>query len=215
MAEVGEVDADLVRAAGAELPLDEGRRSQPLERPQHGAGGAAAGPGGERGAPRARPRPADAALHQLLPREIPARQREVEALHGVEAELAVQVLRRGVRDRQHHHPRCVAVEAVHDEDAPVAPGPPLQLGRDAGEHRVLLALDRGVDEQPGGLVDHDDLIVGEQDFDRRRLGRALAPGQRRRVGDLVGRADERAGVGHDGPVDQDVADQHLPLGPRV
>lgn len=215
VAEVGEVDADLVRAAGAELSLDERRRPQALERPQHRAGGAAAGPRGECRAPRARPRPADAALHQLLPQEIPARQSEVETLHGVEPKLAVQVFGRGVRDRQHHHPRCVAVEAVDDENAPVAPGPPLQLGRGAGEHRVLLALDRGVDEQPGGLVDDDDLVVGEQHLNRRRLGRALAPGQRGGVGDLVGRPDERAGVGHDGSVEQDVTDQHLPLGPRV
>ncbi len=215
MTEEGEMNPYLVRAAGAELRLDERRRSQALERPQQRACGAAAGPGGERRAASARPRPADAALHQLLPQEIPARQSKVEALHGVEPELAVQVLGRGVRNRQHHHPRGVAVEAVHDENAPVAPGPPLQFGRGAGEHRVLLALDRGVDEQPGGLVDDDDLVVGEQHLDRRRFGGALAPGQRGGVGDLVGRSDERAGVGHDGPVEQHVADQHLPLGPRV
>ena len=131
VAEEREVDANLVGAAGAELGLDQGDGPQALERPQHGAGRAAASARGERGSPRARLRPSDVALDQLLLREGAAGERQVAALDRVRAELEVEMLRRRVREREHQDAGGVTIEPVHDEDAAMPPAPPLQLGRGA------------------------------------------------------------------------------------
>ena len=210
-----EVDADLVGAAGPELGLYQGDGPQALERPQHGARRAAAAARGERGSPRPRLRPPDAALDQLLLRQGAAGQRQVPALDRVHAELDVKVLRRRVRKREHQHAGGVAVEAVNDEDAAMAAGPPLQLGRGARQDRVLLRGDGGVDEQPGGLVDDCEVLVGEQHLDRRRFGHAGPARQGHVVRHRIVRADEGARIRDDGAVDQHVADEHLVLGPGV
>jgi hypothetical protein len=64
----------------------------------------------------------------------------------VGAELALQLLSGRMGEGQHHHARGFAVETVHDQDAPVMAGAPLQLSRSAGEHGVLVALGRRVDQ---------------------------------------------------------------------
>jgi hypothetical protein len=87
----------------------------------------------------------------------------------VGAELALQVLGGRVGKGQHHHARGVPVETVHDQDAPVMAGAPLQLGRSAGEHGVLVARGRRVDQQARRLVHHQHVGILVQYLDRRRL----------------------------------------------
>jgi hypothetical protein len=64
----------------------------------------------------------------------------------VGAELGLKVVCRGVGQREDHHTRGVAVEAVHDQHPPMVAAPPLKLGRGAGEHRVLVPFGRRVNE---------------------------------------------------------------------
>ncbi len=96
VAQVREVDPYLVGAPGAELRLHERHRAQLLDRPHGRLGRAPALAGRERRSTGAGPRAADAAGHENLARQLPADEREVAAFHGVGAELALEVLGRGM-----------------------------------------------------------------------------------------------------------------------
>lgn len=146
VAQVGEMDAHLMGAPGSELRLHQRHPSEPLERPHNCVCRPPPRSRCQSRAPGARTRATDPASDQDLTGHVPAHERDVAALHGVGAELGLKVVGRGVGEGEHHHTRGVAVEAVHDQHPPVAPAPPLQLGRDAGEHRVLVPFGRRVNE---------------------------------------------------------------------
>jgi len=215
MAEVGEVDPDLVRPTRPEHGLDERHGPEPLERAEDRYGPAPAAAGRQRRPPRARAGPADGAVHPLLPGERPPHERDVAPLDGVGAELALEVLRGGMGEREHEDARGLAVQAVDDVDATVAPRPTFDLGPRAADHRVLLGVARRVDEQPGRLVDHQHVVVRVEHTDRRELRRRRPPGQVGRVRHDVPRADQRPRVGDHGAVHQHVPDQNLVLGAGV
>ncbi len=206
-----EVDAHLVRAPGPQLRLHERHRAQPLDRPHGGLRGAPALAGRERDPAGARARAADAARNQHLAHQLPADEREVAALDGVGAELALEVLGRGVREREHQEAGSAPVQAVHHQCAGASPRA-LQLGGRAGEDRVLLPLDRGVHQQAGRLVDHEDVGVAVEHLEGRHLQGPHHPPEVRVVLELVLRAHRRPRVGGHDPVEEDVPDEHLALG---
>jgi CubicO group peptidase (beta-lactamase class C family) len=212
MVQVREVDAHLVRPPGAELRLDQRRGAESLQRLHLRARRSAAGAGRKRRPASAGAGAADAAVDVGLAVEVACHQRVVAAGHRVRLELPLHLLGGGVRARQHHHARGVAVEPVHDVDAAGPAAALRQLDHEAGEHGVLLALDGRVDEQAGRLVDHDHVVVEVEHDDPR----ALRP--RRQAGEPGPVGDERAGpqevsrIGHHLAVHGGVPDQHLALG---
>jgi hypothetical protein len=129
----------------------------------------------------------------------------------VGAELDLKVVGRRVREGEDHHTRGVAVETVHDQHPPMAAAPPLQLGRGAGEHRVLVPLGRRVNEKPGGFVDDNNIRVGMDDLDRGRLWRACTPWEVGVVLDRVAGQHRRTRIGDHHAVDQHMAEEHLAL----
>jgi len=169
VAQVGEVNANLVGAPRPQLRLRERGPREPLQWPHDGLSRAPARPRRQGGAAGPRARAADPARDKLLAFQVPAHERDVATLHRVGAELALQVLGGRVGKGQHHHARGVPVETVHDQDAPVMAGAPLQLGRSAGEHGVLVARGRRVDQQARRLVHHQHVGILVQYLDRRRL----------------------------------------------
>lgn len=183
--EVREVDAHLVRAPGPELGLDERQRPEALQRAQHGAGEPPSGPGCESRPPGPRPRPADAPLHELLPGELAAHDREVAAIHGVGAELALQVFGGGVGEREDEQARGVAVEAMDHEHAVVPAGSSLELGGGPRQDGVVLPLAGRVDHEARGLADHEHIRIDVEHLDGGGLRDTPAAGQRRVVGDDV------------------------------
>ena len=124
--EIGEVDAHLVGAAGAEGGLHERRLAERLHRPERRAG---------RAAPIRRERratcggtgTADSSIDGRFRSKCPAHENEVAALDGVSAELSLQVLRGTMGQRQDHHAGSIAVESVHDVHAKMAASPPFDL----------------------------------------------------------------------------------------
>jgi hypothetical protein len=210
-----EVDPDLVRAAGAELGLDERGRAERFDRPEHGVRRASAGARRERGAARARARAADAARHHDLAPECAAGEREVAALDGVAAELALQALGREVRERKHHDAGGVAVEPVHDVNPARAAAAAFDLRRRAAHSRVLLPVERRVGEQSRGLVDNQDVVVEEEHLDRGRAWRGDPSRQVGAVRDGVGRRNPAARVESHDAVDEHVANLNLTAGVRV
>ncbi len=215
VSEVREVDPDLVGSPRAELGLDQRHRTEALQGAQHGPGEPSAGPRRERGPPGSGAGPADAPLHELLPRQLAADERQVAPVHGMGSKLAVQVFRGGVREGEDEEPRRVAVETVDDEDTVVPPGPAFEFSRGARQHRVDFALTRGVDDEAGRLADHEDVGIRVDYLDRQGLRGASAPGQRRVVRHGVGRRHERARVRRHRPVQEHVADEDLAFGARI
>ena len=211
--EVREVDTDLVRPPGAELGLDEGRRAESLQRLDGRVRRPATGAGGESGATRAGTGTADAAVHLGLAAEVAGDERLVPPGHGMGPELALQVLGCGMVAGKHHHARGVAVEAVDDVDAAGSAAAFAELDDQAGEHRVLLAVDGGVDEHARWLVDHDDVVVEVEHRDARAGGARRATGQARLVGHDRAGAQAVTRVGDDLAIDGGMTDQDLPLGP--
>jgi hypothetical protein len=215
VAEVGEVDPHLVGAPGAQFRLDQRRAREPLERPDDGVGGPAAGARRERRATRPRSRAADPARHDHLSGQIPAHEGQVPALDGVGAELGLQPLDRLRGEAQNQHPGGVAVETVDDEHAAVTAGAALQFGGGAGEHGVAVALVGRVNQHARRLVDHHDLGVKVEEHDRGRPVRSCQTGAIGVVRHRVFLVDQRAGVGDDGAVDQHVPEHHFPFGVGV
>ena len=215
VAEVGQVDSDLVRPPGPELRLDQRERAEALERAENGASRPAPASGRERRAAGAGPRPADCAVHQTLSRQLAPNDGDVPAVDGVSAELPLQALRGVVRQRQDENARSFAIEAVDDEDTPVVPRATLDLRAGPTHNGVLVAFGRGVHEQTRGLVDDQDLGVGVDDLDGRHLGSTCPLGQPGVVGHDVGRRDERSRIGDGEAVHEHVSDDDLLLGPGV
>jgi hypothetical protein len=158
--------------------------------------------GGEGGASRRRSRPTNAALHVSPGGERAAHQRDVAASDGVPAKLEVQVFGGAVAQGKHERPRGVAVDAMHDEHATVAAGTPLDLGRGARQHGVLLTVAGRMHEHARGFVHDDQVVVEEEEIDRAPLGRAPASRRIRAVLDAIAGADERSRVEHDLPIDE-------------
>lgn len=154
MTEVGQVDADLMRPPGAELGFDECHRPQPLERAEDRDGCTPAASRREGGPPRSGPGAADAAIYPPLAGQVAPHEGYIPPVDAVGAKLPLEMLRGLMGQRQHEHPRGLAVETVNYEDAPVAPRAPLDLGSRAAHNGVILRIGRGVDEQASGLVDH-------------------------------------------------------------
>ena len=215
MTEEGEVDADLVGPPGAEFGLDQCHRSQSLERAECRDGRTPASSWREGSPPCSRPGPADGTVHSPLAGQLPPHEGDIPSLDGVSAELPLQVLGGGVGKCEYEHARGLPVETVHNMNASVAPRSALDLGSRAADDGVLVGIGRGMDEQPCGLVDHEDVRVDVEDLNRRQPGHDCAPRQTRSVRDDVSRCDERAGVGDDHAVDEDMSDRHLLLGTRV
>jgi len=117
---------------------------------------------GERGAARRRARAPDPALNGSLLAQGATHEYQVAAVHRVGAELALQVLGGAMRECQNKHAGGVAVEPVDNQHSAMAASAALDLRRGTGEHRVLLASERGVDQQAGGLDDHHDIVVKMQ-----------------------------------------------------
>jgi hypothetical protein len=90
-------------------------------------------------------------------------------------------------------------------------GSALELGRGAGEHRVLVAFGRRVHQQAGRLVDHQHVGVQVKYLDRRSLRCAGAPRQVWVVLDHVAGCHVRTGVGDHLAVDEHVTEKHLTL----
>ena len=212
VAEVRQVHADLVGAARAQLGLDQRRRTQPLDGTDRGLRRLAATPGGE-GAPAcARSRPADRSLDEALPVEVAGHEREVTALGGVNAELALEVLGGSVGAGQDHDSRGVAVEAVHDEQAAYQGSRPRKGDVRAGQHGVALAFRGWVDDQARWLVHDHDVGIVEEQLDGRRARQRRAAGELRMVLDAIAGVDPGTRVDHDLVVDGDVAVDDLVLG---
>ncbi len=215
VAQVGEVHPNLVGAPCPQLRLHERGPREPLQWTHGGPSRAPAGPRRQGGAAGRRARAADPARDKHLAFQVPAHERDVATLHRVGAELALQLLRGRVGEGQHHHARGVPVETVHDQDASVMAGAPLQLGRSAGEHGVLVALGRRVDQQARRLVHHQHVGILVQYLDRRRLRCASAPREVGVVLDHVALSHECTRIRDHHPVHQHVADKHLALGAGV
>jgi CubicO group peptidase (beta-lactamase class C family) len=212
---VGEVNTHLVRAACTQLGFHQRSAGQLLDRSNDRARWAPASPRRQGGPTRAGPRTADAPPDQHLVAELPARQGQVAPLRAVRAKLSLQPACAGVGKREDQHTRGFPVEAVNDQDPVVAAGSPLQLGGGTGDHGISLAFGCRVDQQTRRLVDHDDVRVQVEDFDRGRAVRTHALRQVAIVCDQVFRAHERTWVGDHVAVDQHVAEEHLAFGVSV
>jgi hypothetical protein len=211
MAEVGEVHPDLVGSAGSQLRLNQREPPKLLQRPHDRVGRAPARARRQRRPTGTGARAADPARNQDLAGEIAAHQRQIATLYRVSAELALELLSRGVGQGQHQHARCVAVESVNHQHPPVPPGASLQLGRGAGEHSVLVAFGRRVHQQAGRLVDYQHVGVQVQDLDGRSLRCARTSRQVWVVFDSVAGSHLRARVGDYRAVDEHVTEEHLTL----
>ncbi len=210
MTEVREVDPHLVRSSAPQLGLDERRRVEVLDRPDRRVGGAPAPARGQRRASRAGTRAPDPSRHDLLDLHPAADEREVAAIDGVPAELALKVLGGGVGEREHEHARGALVQPMDDARAPRASRTG-ELGGRTGQDGVLLRLDRRVDEQARRLVDHEDVRVAVEHLERRGLRDPGAPRQVGLVAHDVGGRDPGPGIGRHRPVDDNVPDEDLAL----
>src|SRR6185312_2232866 len=203
MADRGEVDADLVRAAGLQRALDERRDRVALAWRDMRARRAAALDDGHR---RARHRmAADRRIDGDRALDVAPCDREVVAMHVARGERARQRGLRLRRARDDEEAARVLVEAVHDAGA-----------RDAGERRRVVqqrVLQRAaavararVDDETGRLVDDDDRVVLVHDRERDRLAGVRRVGLDGRRGDAqplaAGEAMTRRAHG---AVDGDVA----------
>lgn len=215
VSEVGEVDPHLVRAAGAELRLDERRPSQPVDRPDDGVRGAAPAARRQCGAPGARSGPSDGPRDDHLPREVAGGEGEVAAAHRMGPELALQVLGGPMGARQHHGAGGLAVEAVDDMHPPRSGEPVRQLDHEAREHRILLLLAGRVNQHAGGLVHDHQVVVEVEQLDPRPTCPWSAPRQVREMGDLGAGGEHETGVGDHHAIDGYMPDQDLPLGTAV
>jgi hypothetical protein len=211
VAQVGEVDPHLVRSPGSELRLDQSHPSESFERAHHGVGRSPSRSWRQSRPACARAWAADAASDQHFACHVPAHERNVAALDGVGAELRLKVVGRGVGEGEHHHTRGITVESVDDQHPSVAAAPPLELGRDAGQHRVLVPLGRRVNEKSRGFVHDHEIRVRVKNFDRGCLGRACTPREVGVVFDRVAGSHFRTGVRDHHAVDQHVAEKHLAL----
>jgi hypothetical protein len=209
MPEVGEVNADLVGAAGAELRLNEREDAVPLEGADEGQRRPSAGALDQRGATGAGTRPADIAIDALVVSQVARRQGEVAPGHKVGLELVVKMLRGLVRQRQNHQARCVQVEAMDHEHSAVSSRHGLDRGAGSAQHGVLLTGHRGMDDEPCRLVDDKDVLVQVDHDDRLGTGASHEAAQVRSVLDLVGVGHDGTGVGDHIAVDGDVTDLDL------
>jgi CubicO group peptidase (beta-lactamase class C family) len=215
VAEVGQVDSNLVRPSGPELRLDQRKRAEAFERAENRTSGSAPASGRERRAAGAGAWPADCAVHETLVGQLTANDGDVLAADAMSAKLSLQAFRGVVRQREDEKARGVAIEAVYDEDAPVTPSATLDLGAGPAHNGVLIAFGRGVHEQTGGLVDNQDVGIGVDDLDGWHLGSACPLRQAGVVRHDVGWHDERSGIGRYDPVHEDMAHQDLLLGPGI
>src|SRR5687768_16189781 len=173
MAQLGEVDADLVLPPGLEAALDEGGAAKLLERRHVGDGTPCIGR-------RLSARPAEVAERAAQPIAAIEDQlrldtlrlhrtmgdRPIGALDRVLLELGREMAMGDRRAREDHDAAGIAVEAMdHQNRRPsrVRPRFSAQQGTEVVAERVLVAGLVGHAQHPGGLVDHDHVAVGEYD----------------------------------------------------
>ena len=154
-------------------------------------------------------------------RDAPLDERLVGLLDPTGLELGHDRGLRGVVPRDHQQTARVAVEAVDDpgplDTGDPAPGRSVAVGEQGVDQGVAGMTGRRVDDEPGGLVEDQQVVVLVDDR-QRDLGRRLEV-ERRRLGDIeaqVGagrhdrvRAERLAGGGQ-----PSVGDQLLDVAPR-
>lgn len=210
VAQVREVHPDLVGAPGFQLRLHQRGDGEPLEGLDVGCGRQSPSQR-QGGPPRRGAGPTNGARHSNRPGQVPRHQGQVAPRHGMGAELALQVPGSRMRAGQHQDARGVAVEAVHNEEPPHLAPAPAQSPRRPRQHRILLGVHRGVDEQPGGLVHHHHVLVLVEDGDGGAVPAQAARGELGSVRHAVGRQHPLPRVEDEHVVDRDVALQDLVL----
>lgn len=215
MPEVREMDADLVRAAGSQLGLDQRCPTEALDGADLRDGVAAGSVRAEGGEARARPRSTDLAFDLLLLGKVTGDQRQVPTLDRVGTKLVLKPLGGVVVEGEDEHAGGVLVDAVDDQHAAVLSGLALDRGRDPRQNGVRLARVGRMDEQTGRLVDHHEVVIEVQELDRRSARGTCSSWQVRVVVNLVIIPDNCSRIDDDLLVDQDVSDLHLVAGVRV
>lgn len=138
-------------------------------------------------------------------------EREVATLDGVGAELRGKGLLGGPGACEHEEPARVFVDAVDDTEARTPSACTEAIGEectDAALDRVFVRVVEGNGGDARGLLDHQDLRVGEDDLDRRALGALVRARRIWGYDDLGFRGDLLRPVGPDHPVDGDLASLH-------
>ncbi|HPW54911.1 MAG: hypothetical protein KA072_07425 [Thermoanaerobaculaceae bacterium] len=213
VAEIRQVYAHLVGAAGGQRGRHQGGATELLDRLERRLRRAHSEPGAERSEPGARPRATDAAVDGGRLAEVSGGECEVAAFHQVSLELGVEVPGGVVVEREHHYARGLAVEAVDDQHATGRAGRPLDGGLHPSHHRIGLVGGRGVNHDPGRFLDHDHVLVEMKDADRSDLRHPPAFREVGVVRDGVAGANQCPRFGHHGARDQHVADLDLAAGP--
>ncbi len=210
VAQVREVHPDLVGAPGFQPRLHQRRDGEPLEGFDV-RGGRHSPSRGQGRPPRRGAGPANGARHSHRPGQVPRHQGQVAPRHGMGAELALQVPGSRVRARQDQDARSVAVEAVNDEEPPHLATASAQSPRRPHQHRILLGVHCGVDEQPGGLVHHHHVLVLVEDDDSGAVPAQAARGELGPVRHAVRGQHPLPRVANEHVVDRDVTLQDLVL----
>ncbi|MNY10952.1 hypothetical protein D3C86_1439560 [compost metagenome] len=200
---MGHVDPDLVGAPRLEGQAHEGLLSRAARREDPVAGeGALPVRGDDPGAP-GPAEPCDGGLDDALRlAHASLDQRPVLAIQLVGDQLLGELLVGVGVAGEDHQPRGVAVDPVHRVATKgEAPGP-VVVGEPVGEGAVVAAMG-GVDHDPRGLVEHDEVLVLVEDGEGHRLG--VHPfGRGLGEHELQGVALVRRGVNLDGhPVEED------------
>ena len=92
------------------------------------------------------------------------------------------------RARNHEQAGCVAVEPMHDPLAALLPSLRAELDEALGERSALVPTGR-MDDEPGRLVDHEQVLVLEGDLQVDRLCVTVRGLLRQLDHDLVSRRD--------------------------
>ena len=191
MADAGEVDADLVRAAGLEPAADDRRSGHRLDRRDVGDRAAAI----------------DRTIDRLR-RDLTDRDGAVLAIDVVQLERIAELLVRLAGAREHEQAARRQIEPVHEIHL-------AELRAELIEQIAAARLGRRRGDQAGGLLDDDDRVVGEHDP---RLGRRFGSLERATDVDLdlLSRLDRPSRHLHARPIDEHAAeiDHRTRLAPR-
>src|SRR5215213_4614435 len=172
-----EVDADLVRSSGLEVDGEERVRRKQLAQLEvrHGVAGRV---GVERLARAVATVAADRRLDPSPPRTRPApHQRQVLALDLAPTEQRLKAALHGIRACDDEQARRVAVEPV-DDARPVGVVAAGRAADQAVDERARPAAGSGMHDDPGRLVDHEQVVVLVRNAEVGGL--RLEPGRRRR-----------------------------------
>ena len=184
-----EVDADLVRAAGDEVELEQGPAGEPLADPVARRRRPAVGDD-RHARPRAGSRPIGASMRPTAAATVPGDEREVGLLDPARLELRHEGRLGRVVAGDHQQAARVPVEAM-DDARPLHPGDPAGASPPSPseqrvDERAGGVAGRGWTTRPGGLVDDEQVVVLVDDRDIgisgwREARRARAAGRRARA----------------------------------